>query len=74
VTTQDFFFNNAPMIELTNINTWLEIMELREKCFDSLTKLAAATLKQKALGETDNCTLYVLQANNLRCAAKHEHN
>jgi hypothetical protein len=73
-TTKDFFFNNAPMIELTDIDTWLEIMELREKCFDSLTKLAAATSKQKAPGETDNCTSYVLQADSPRCAAKHEHN
>jgi hypothetical protein len=42
-TTQDFFFNNAPMIELTDIDTSLETMELREKCFDSPTKLAAVT-------------------------------
>jgi hypothetical protein len=42
-TTQDFFFNNAPMIELTDIDTCLEIMQLREKYFDSPTKLAAAT-------------------------------
>lgn len=56
--TQDFFFNNAPMIELTDIDTCLEIMELREKYFDSPTKLAAATvlradvMKQKAPGKT----------------------
>lgn len=42
-TTQDFFFTNAPMIELTDIDTCLEIMQLREKHFDSPTKLAAAT-------------------------------
>ncbi|KAI8938146.1 hypothetical protein NX059_005812 [Plenodomus lindquistii] len=42
-TTQDFFFNNAPMIELTDIDTCLEIMELREKYFDSPMKLGAAT-------------------------------
>ncbi|CAO2654028.1 Nn.00g107610.m01.CDS01 [Neocucurbitaria sp. VM-36] len=42
-TTQDFFFNNAPMIELTDIDTCLEIMELREKYFDSPSKLSAAT-------------------------------
>jgi hypothetical protein len=54
--TQDFFFNNAPMIELTDIDTCLEIMELREKYFDSPTKLAAATklrtdaIKQSAPG------------------------
>lgn len=34
VTTQDFLFNNAPMIELTDVNTTLEIMSLREKYFD----------------------------------------
>ncbi|KAG6368061.1 hypothetical protein INS49_002261 [Diaporthe citri] len=28
--TQDLFFNNAPMIELTDIETCLEIMQLRE--------------------------------------------
>jgi hypothetical protein len=55
-TTQDFFFNNAPMIELTDIDTCLEIMQLREKYFDSPTKLAAATklrtdaIKQNAPG------------------------
>jgi hypothetical protein len=27
--TQDIFFNNAPMIELTDIDTCLEIMRLR---------------------------------------------
>jgi hypothetical protein len=54
--TQDWFFNNAPMIELTDIDTCLEIMELREKYFDSPTKLAAATklrtdaIKQSAPG------------------------
>lgn len=41
--TQDFFFNNAPMIELTDVDTCLEIMELREKYFDSPLKLGAAT-------------------------------
>lgn len=55
-TTQDFFFNNAPMIELTDIDTCLEIMQLRGKYFDSPTKLAAATklrtdaIKQNAPG------------------------
>jgi hypothetical protein len=54
--TQDFFFNNAPMIELTDIDTCLEIMQLREKYFDSPLKLAAATklrtdpIKQSAPG------------------------
>ena len=41
--TQDFFFNNAPMIELTDLPTCLEIMQLREKYFDSPLKLGAAT-------------------------------
>lgn len=56
-TTQDFFFNNAPMIELTDIGTCLEIMQLREKYFDSPVKLAAATklradaMKQSAPGK-----------------------
>lgn len=57
-TTQDFFFNNAPMIELTDIDTCLDIMQLREKYFDSPTKLAAATklrtdaIKQSAPGKS----------------------
>ncbi|KAL1602719.1 hypothetical protein SLS60_006140 [Paraconiothyrium brasiliense] len=42
-TTQDFFFNNAPSIELTDIDTCLDVMQMREKYFDSPTKLAAAT-------------------------------
>ncbi|KAJ8108553.1 hypothetical protein OPT61_g8093 [Boeremia exigua] len=42
-TTQDFFFNNAPMIELTDVNTCLDIMQLREKYFDSPLKSGAAT-------------------------------
>jgi hypothetical protein len=60
-TTQDFFFNNAPMIELTDIDTCLEIMQLREKHFDSPMKLAAATklrtdaVKQSAPGNFDCC-------------------
>jgi hypothetical protein len=55
-TTQDFAFNNAPMIELTDIDTCLEIMQLREKYFDSPVMLAAATklrtdaIKQSAPG------------------------
>lgn len=57
MTTQDFFFNNAPMIELTDTDTCLEIMQLREKYFDSPIKLAAATklrtdaIKQSAPGK-----------------------
>jgi hypothetical protein len=34
VSTQDFFFNNAPSIELTDIDTTLDIMSLRERYFD----------------------------------------
>lgn len=41
--TQDFFFNNAPMIELTDLPTCLDVMQLREKYFDSPLKLGAAT-------------------------------
>ena len=41
--TQDFTFNNAPMLELTDIDTCLEIMQLREKYFNSPTKLSIAT-------------------------------
>jgi hypothetical protein len=60
--TQDFLFNNAPMIELTDVDTCLEIMELREKYFDSPTKLAAATklradaIKQSAPGRVYTTT------------------
>lgn len=42
LTNQDFFFNNAPMIELTDLPTCLEIMQLREKNFDSPTGLSLA--------------------------------
>jgi len=42
VTTQDWFFNNAPMIELTDIDTTLDIMRLREKYFDNTTALGVA--------------------------------
>lgn len=41
--TQDFFFNNAPMIELTDIDTCLEIMELRETHFSDPAILRAKT-------------------------------
>lgn len=54
--TQDFFFNNAPMIELTDIDTCLEIMELREKYFDSPMKLGAATkLRTDAIKQAAPC-------------------
>lgn len=50
---QDFFFNNAPSIELTDINTCLEIMQMRERYFDSPVKLAAATrLRTDAVKQT----------------------
>lgn len=39
--TQDWFFNNAPMIELTDVNTCQEIMELRDQNFHSPMALAA---------------------------------
>lgn len=42
-TTQDFFFNNAPMLELTDVSTTLDIMRLREKYFDNPTQLAIHT-------------------------------
>lgn len=40
--TQDFMFNNAPMVELTDVDTTLEIMTLRERYFDEPAKLAGA--------------------------------
>lgn len=64
--TQDFFFNNAPMIELTDIDTCLEIMEIRETYFDSPTKLAAATklrtdaIKQSAPGMSPMTSILLL--------------
>jgi hypothetical protein len=39
VDTQDFLFNNAPMVELTDVKTTLEIQRLREKYFDDHTQL-----------------------------------
>ena len=40
--TQDFLFNNAPIVELTDVDTTLEIFELRTKYHDSPTKLQLA--------------------------------
>ena len=63
LTTQDFTFNNAPMLELTDIDTCLDIMQLREKYFDSPTKLSLATmartdaLKQSAPGMLPNTNI-----------------
>jgi len=76
--TQDFFFNNAPMIELTDIDTCLEIMQLREKYFDSPTKLAAATklrtdaIKQSAPGRLQS-TKTLVCADHVRYASKYKH-
>lgn len=76
--TQDFFFNNAPMIELTDIDTCLEIMQLREKYFDSPIKLAAATklrtdaIKQSAPG-TFLKSSHTRKADESRYATQHEY-
>lgn len=62
-TTQDFMFNNAPMIELTDIDTCLDIMKLREKYFDTPTQLKAMTaarldaMKQLAPGMLPNTNM-----------------
>jgi hypothetical protein len=37
--TQDFLFNNAPMVELTDVKTTLEIQTLREQYFDDPAQL-----------------------------------
>ncbi|KAI4234332.1 MAG: hypothetical protein L6R40_006809 [Gallowayella cf. fulva] len=61
--TQDFLFNNAPMLELTDIDTTLDIMALREKHFDNPIALSAATklrtdaLKQNAPGLLPNTNI-----------------
>ena len=61
--TQDFLFNNAPMLELTDIDTTLDIMTMREKHFDNPTALSAATklrtdaLKQNAPGMLPNTNI-----------------
>jgi len=47
LTTQDFLFNNAPMVELTDIQTTLEIVGLREKYFDDKVTLAKEIAKRK---------------------------
>jgi len=57
-TTQDFFFNNAPMLELTDIDTTLDIMTLREKYFDNPTQLSVAIkLRTDALKQNAPATL-----------------
>ncbi|KAL0490798.1 hypothetical protein AKO1_009612 [Acrasis kona] len=45
--TQDFSFNNAPVIELTDINVNLEIQKLREKYSDQPEKLKAAVATRR---------------------------
>lgn len=40
--TQDFFFNNTPMIELADVDTCLENIQLREEYFDGPTRLSLA--------------------------------
>jgi hypothetical protein len=77
--TQDFLFNNAPFIELTDIDTCLEIVELREKYFDSPLKLAAATklradaIKQSAPGRICVVAKHFLLAPSGRYASEHQH-
>ncbi|WVR07628.1 hypothetical protein IAU60_004670 [Kwoniella sp. DSM 27419] len=44
--TQDFLFNNAPIVELTDLDTTIEIFELRTKYFDSPTKLQLELAKR----------------------------
>lgn len=44
--TQDFLFNNAPMVELTDVRTTLEVMELREEYFDDKATLAKEIAKR----------------------------
>ena len=44
--TQDFLFNNAPIVELTDVDTTLEIFDLRTKYFDSPTRLQLELAKR----------------------------
>lgn len=44
--TQDFMFNNAPMVELTDVKTTLEIQQIRERNFDSGLGLTADLMKR----------------------------
>lgn len=44
--TQDFTFNNAPLLELKNLPTTLEIFTLREKYFNDPEQLKAAVSKR----------------------------
>lgn len=45
--TQDFTFNNAPLLELTDLPTTLEIVKLREAYFDDKEGLTAQLEKRK---------------------------
>ena len=45
--TQDFLWNNAPMVELTDVKTTLEIQRLREKCFDDHAQLKKELTKRR---------------------------
>ncbi|WWC91789.1 uncharacterized protein L201_006736 [Kwoniella dendrophila CBS 6074] len=44
--TQDFLMNNAPIVELTDLQTTIEIFELRTKYFDQPTKLQLELAKR----------------------------
>ncbi|WRT70154.1 uncharacterized protein IL334_007148 [Kwoniella shivajii] len=44
--TQDFLFNNAPIVELTDLDTTIEIFELRTKYFDNPTQLKIELAKR----------------------------
>lgn len=62
-TNQDWFFNNAPMLELTDIDTTLDIMGLREQYFDDPTtlglklKMRTDLLKQHAPYQLPNTNM-----------------
>jgi hypothetical protein len=45
--TQDFLWNNAPMVELTDVKTTLEIQRLREKYYDDHTQLKKELVKRR---------------------------
>ncbi|KAK5125950.1 hypothetical protein LTR85_011305 [Meristemomyces frigidus] len=45
--TQDFTFNNAPLLELTDMPTTLEIFQIRERNFDNPEALKAELSKRK---------------------------
>lgn len=78
-TTQDFFFNNNSATELTDIDTCMEVMDLREKYFDNPAKLVAAmklrtdAIKQSAPGKSCISIVFWLKININRNAFQHEH-